>query len=59
MEQSEEWVCSIKTRRELYDELEQAIKEIHSYEEPAIVATPFVVGSQSYFDWIVSETERK
>lgn len=59
MEQSEEWVCSMKTRKELYDELEQAIKAIHSYEEPAIVATPFVAGSQSYFDWIMSETMRQ
>ncbi len=58
MEQTEGWVCSMKTRKNLYVELEEAIKEIHSYEEPAIVATPFVAGSQSYLDWIVNETRK-
>ncbi|HYU76122.1 MAG TPA: divalent-cation tolerance protein CutA [Ktedonobacteraceae bacterium] len=56
IERVQEWVCTIRTRQELYHKLEQVIKEIHPYEVPGIVATSLVAGSQSYLDWIVSET---
>lgn len=59
MEQAEEWVCQIKTRQELYSDLEQAIKDIHPYEEPEIVAIPVLLGSQSFLDWITTETQAK
>ena len=59
MEQAEEWVCQIKTRQELYSDLEQAIKNIHPYEEPEIVAIPILMGSQSFLDWIIAETQAK
>lgn len=57
IEQAQEWVCQAKTRQELYSAVEQAIKEVHPYEVPDIVALPIVAGSQSYLDWIVSETQ--
>ena len=53
---TEEWVCTAKTREELYAPLEQAIRELHPYETPAIVATPIVAGSPSYLAWIEAET---
>lgn len=56
MEQVESWVCLMKTRRDLYPRLEQTIKELHSYEEPAVVATPIVEGSPTYLEWIAHET---
>jgi periplasmic divalent cation tolerance protein len=59
MEQAEEWVCSFKTRQELYGAIEQAIKKVHSYETPEIVANPIVAGSQSYLDWILDETKQE
>jgi periplasmic divalent cation tolerance protein len=59
MEQAEEWVCQIKTRQELYSDLELAIKNIHPYEEPEIVAIPILLGSQSFLDWITAETQTK
>jgi periplasmic divalent cation tolerance protein len=49
-------VCTAKTREDLYAPLEQAIRELHPYETPAIVATPVVAGSQSYLEWIAAET---
>ncbi|GHO52350.1 divalent-cation tolerance protein CutA [Ktedonobacter robiniae] len=58
LEQAEEWVCTMKTRKELYDELEKAIKEIHTYDTPEVLATPIVVGNESYLDWIANETQR-
>lgn len=56
LEQAEEWVCTIKTRRDLYDELEKAIKEVHTYDTPEVLAIPVLVGSKSYLDWIANET---
>ena len=41
----EEWRCSIKTHRGLYDDLESAVKELHQYQTPEIVAVPIVAGS--------------
>lgn len=59
LEQAEEWVCELKTRKELYAELEQAIKKMHSYDEPEVIALPVGEGSKSYLDWIVRETTRE
>jgi periplasmic divalent cation tolerance protein len=56
IEQEEEWICSLKVRKEGYPAIEQVIKEVHSYEIPEIVATPIIAGNQSFLDWLVSET---
>lgn len=57
IEVAEEWICSAKTRRELYEKLEQAIREVHTYDEPEIIATPIVAGSSGYLNWLLRETE--
>lgn len=57
MEQAEEWLCTAKTRRELYDQLEQAIREVHTYEVPEILAVSIVVGNADYLDWLSQETK--
>jgi periplasmic divalent cation tolerance protein len=48
VEDAEEWLCLMKTRQDLYKPLEKAIKSIHSYDEPEIVALPIVEGSEGY-----------
>jgi periplasmic divalent cation tolerance protein len=53
IETSQEWLCVIKTRRDVYGEVEQAIRELHSYEQPEIIALPIVAGSQGYVSWLV------
>lgn len=52
LERSTEWMCVAKTSTARYAELEGAIRELHSYEEPEIVATPIVAGSAGYLAWI-------
>lgn len=48
----------VKTRAELFHErLIPAVKAIHPYEVPEIIALPIVMGSQGYLDWIAAETE--
>jgi len=51
-EQAREWLCLAKTEASRYPELEATIGELHSYEEPELVATPIVAGSRGYLDWI-------
>ena len=52
VEREREWLCLAKTERSRYDELEAAIRELHSYEEPEVIATPIVAGSSGYLAWV-------
>ncbi len=56
MEQAEEWICTAKTRSKLYNELEQAIKEVHTYDVPEILAVDVVAGNAGYLNWVTQET---
>ena len=53
IEHSEEWLCQIKTTRERYAAVEAAIRELHSYDCPEIIATPIVAGSEAYLQWLI------
>jgi len=52
IEKTGELLCLIKTSRDLYTELERAIREVHPYETPEIVAAPIVQGSADYMAWL-------
>ena len=52
VEEAREWQCLVKTTRAAYEAVEAAIREVHSYEEPEIIATPIVAGSAGYLAWI-------
>ncbi|MDX6601726.1 MAG: periplasmic divalent cation tolerance protein [Solirubrobacterales bacterium] len=52
LEQEREWQCLAKTEARLYEEVEAAIRAVHSYEEPEILAIPVLAGSKGYLDWI-------
>ncbi len=52
IETAREWTCVVKTDAARYPEVEAAIRELHSYEEPEIVATPIVAGSAGYLAWL-------
>ncbi len=55
IETAEEWQCTIKTTQEAYEHVEQAIRQLHPYEVPEILATPIMTGSQSYLDWLTQQ----
>lgn len=59
VETAEEWQCFIKTRRNLYAQVEQVIHEFHSYELPGILALSVWTGNQEYLNWIGQETRAK
>jgi periplasmic divalent cation tolerance protein len=56
VEQADEWLCLVKTSRPQYGDVEAAIREIHSYECPEVIATGIEAGSAAYFEWLAVQT---
>jgi periplasmic divalent cation tolerance protein len=52
VEREQEWQCLAKTEARLYGEVEAAIRRVHTYEEPEILAIPVLAGSRGYLDWV-------
>jgi len=46
----------IKTRAAIYPEVETAIRSLHPYELPEIVAVPVVRGLPKFLEWVAAET---
>jgi periplasmic divalent cation tolerance protein len=46
----------IKTRAARYEEVEAAIREIHPYELPEIIAVPATRGLEEYLQWVAHES---
>ncbi len=59
IERAEEWLLLLKLPAGGYQALADFLTRRHSYDEPEIVATPIVAGSQSYLSWIEEETRRE
>lgn len=58
IENAQEWYCVIKTRKDLYRQVEENIKKMHSYEVPEIIALPIVAGNPAYLEWIDEVTKK-
>jgi periplasmic divalent cation tolerance protein len=58
VERAEEWLLTLKLPASGYQALAEFIARSHSYDEPEIVATPIVAGSEGYLSWIEEETRR-
>jgi len=58
VEEAGEWLCVMKTREELYSDLEASLKAVHPYQVPEIVAVPLTKGSEGYLRWIEEETKK-
>jgi uncharacterized protein involved in tolerance to divalent cations/8-oxo-dGTP pyrophosphatase MutT (NUDIX family) len=52
VEQSDEELLIIKTRKELFSAVEKRVRELHSYSVPEIIALPIIAGSAAYLDWL-------
>jgi len=55
VETSREWLCLIKSRADRYGAIEEAIRSLHPYETPEIIAVSVVAGSRDYLDWLRKE----
>ena len=56
LERGEEVVMIIKTRATLAGEVSTAVKELHTYETPAILVMPLESVEKSYLGWLLAET---
>lgn len=53
-----EFLLYIKTRTDLFERVEQAIRSRHKYEVPEIIQLPIVAAAASYLKWIDEATEQ-
>ena len=54
-ERATEWLCVVKTRSSLVDDVVAAVRGVHSYETPEIVAVPVIAGDPAYLAWLERE----
>jgi periplasmic divalent cation tolerance protein len=48
-----------KTTRASFAELDRAVREIHSYETPEIIALEVTAASEPYLKWLLAEVDSK
>lgn len=53
-----ETLMIVKTTAERYDDLEQRVKELHSYTTPEVIAIKIERGSPDYLNWLRESTAR-
>jgi periplasmic divalent cation tolerance protein len=58
VQEYEEHLLVIKTRRTLVDDIMDRLRESHPYEVPELIALEVLDGSPDYLRWIRDETER-
>ncbi len=56
VEEAEECLLIIKSRRELFKPLSEQLARLHSYEVPEAIALSILDGSVSYLEWLERET---
>ncbi len=52
IDNASEVLIFLKTTRAKFEKLRKAIKSIHSYDVPEIIALPIVAGDKNYLEWI-------
>lgn len=56
LEQAEEVLLIVKSRRDLVADLVTRVKAVHSYSIPEVIAMGVVDGSADYLRWVRAET---
>ena len=56
--QEQECLLLLKSRGDLFEAIAAAVKSLHSYTVPEIIALPITHGSQDYLAWIREVTTR-
>ena len=55
---NEEWLCIVKSRADLFEELSAVLQQVHPYDVPELLATPVVAGGKAYLDWLQGELKQ-
>ncbi|UCB61393.1 MAG: divalent-cation tolerance protein CutA [Candidatus Bathyarchaeota archaeon] len=53
-----EWLCLVKTRRDLYEAVASTVHKHHTYKVPEILAVSVVEGDEAYFAWLDGELRK-
>jgi len=56
IEEAEESLLIVKTRKSLLTEIVDMVKKAHSYQVPEIIALPIIGGNEEYLKWIDETT---
>ncbi|WP_240608297.1 divalent-cation tolerance protein CutA [Dehalogenimonas alkenigignens] len=59
IENATESLLMVKTQAGLLGEVVETVREIHSYDNPEIIAMPVIGGSETYFEWLDESLEAK
>jgi len=52
IDETDEFLVFMKSKKKLFERLSERAKEIHSYQVPEIIALPVIEGLPSYLDWL-------
>ncbi|WP_334187888.1 divalent-cation tolerance protein CutA [Noviherbaspirillum sp.] len=58
IEEASEIPVQIKTMQDRYADLESAIRSMHPYQVPEIIALPIAGISAAYLEWLIQETRK-
>jgi periplasmic divalent cation tolerance protein len=59
VETAEEFLLVIKSTKRRFAGLQAAVRELHSYEVPEIIALPVEEGSWAYLKWMAESVKRR
>ena len=52
IDKAEECLVVMKSRMDLFSQVSEQVKNMHSYEVPEVLALQIVEGSKAYLDWM-------
>ena len=58
IEHNTEYLLQMKTVKNNYQEIEEQIKKLHTYEVPEIAAYDIILGEKNFLNWITEETKK-
>ncbi|MCC6759269.1 MAG: divalent-cation tolerance protein CutA [Candidatus Omnitrophica bacterium] len=59
LERSKEVLLVIKARKTHFAKVAKAVKAVHGYQVPEIIALPVIAGEKKYLMWLAGETRRE
>jgi len=57
VESAKEFLLLIKTNKRRFATVRDAVRKLHSYEVPEIIALPIIAGSRAYLDWVAESVK--
>lgn len=55
--EEKEALMMIKTKKELFSQINHTIQKLHSYNVPEVIAMPIIEADETYLKWIAHETK--